>query len=208
MYTRATNFIWAILDRLQLFVLVVIASNSSTIGSFVPPLPKCAGPNVGNQWTKPIQIPFDSSDLTSLYSYFTCQSKLTDILAKFMSLWCSWIKHAIPLLKGSAIKPGLYSQSISVRFITSCGCLWFTQLMWNPFCDISAYVSTALVTIYWSHCYVPLVFEITYLDVGAKIICVWDFLQMFQTMKKKVFTYLGTQFHFNSWAKHCFSLLE
>lgn len=115
---------------------------------------------------------------------FTCQSKLTDILAKFMSLWCSWIKHAIPLLKGSAIKPGLYSQSISVCFITSCGCLWFTQLMWNPFCDISAYVSTALVTIYWSHCYVPLVFEITYLDVGAKIICVWDFLQMFQTMKK------------------------
>lgn len=56
--------------------------------------------------------------------------------------------------------------------------------VWNPFCDISAYVSTALVTIYWSHCYVPLVFEITYLDVGAKIICVWDFLQMFQTMKK------------------------
>lgn len=169
-------------------VLVVIASNSSTIASFVPPLPECAGlcPNVGNQWTKHIQIHFDCSDLTFLYSYFTCQSKLTDILAKFMSLWCSRLKHAIPLLQGTAIKPGLYSQSISPCFITSCGCLWFTQLMWNPFCDISAYVSTAPITVYCSHYYVPLVFEITYLDVGAKEMCVCggDFLQMFQTMKK------------------------
>lgn len=194
MYTRATNFIWAILDRLQLSALVVIASNSSTIASFV-----------GNQWTKHIQIHFDCSDLTFLYSYFTCQSKLTDILAKFMSLWCSWIKHAIPLLQGSAIKPGLYSQSISVCFITSCGCLWFAQLMWNPFCDISAYVSTAPVTIYWSHCYVPLVFEITYLDVGAKEMCVCGISSKCSKLwKTNVFTYLSTQFNFNSWAKYCF----
>lgn len=207
MYTRATNFIWAILDRLQLFVLVVIASNSSTIGSFVPPLPKCAGPNVGNQWTKPIQIPFDSSDLTSLYSYFTCQSKLTDILAKFMSLWCSWIKHAIPLLKGSAIKPGLYSVHfcpfyhflrLSVVYTAN-----VKSLLWHLCLCFHCTSHHILVSLLCSSCirnYLPWCRSKNNMRVG--------FPPNVPNYEKNLFTYLGTQFHFNSWAKHCFSLLE
>lgn len=52
--------------------------------------------------------------------------------------------------------------------------------------------------------------------------CIWNYLPWCRSKnnmcvgfppnvpnyEENVFTYLGTKFHFNSWAKHCFSLLE